>query len=144
MGRDAVAESRHVEFEFFWVEVHRSEVLDEHVNAMFPLTARGHLVPAKVEVKATGELFARASDLTFDLVDVERLQGHGPSWEEVELRQIFGQQVRVLSVNVIAPLNGAAFFFDDANGIVVLDTQERRVQGRLPPPAPHLARHGRR
>jgi hypothetical protein len=73
MGRDAMAESSDIEFEFFWVEVHRSKVLNEHINAMFSLTTRGHLVPAEVKVKASGELLARASDLALDLMDVERL-----------------------------------------------------------------------
>lgn len=127
MGRDTMAESSDVEFEFFWVEVHCSEVLDEHVNAVFSLAARGHFVPAKVEVKSTGELFSGTSNFSVDLMDVEGLERHGPAWKEVELRQVFGQQVGILSVNVVAPLNGAAFFLDDADGVVVFDPRERQL-----------------
>ena len=57
-------------------------------------------------------------------MDVKRFERHGPAWEEVELGEVFSQQVRIFCVDIVAPFNAAALFFDDANGVVVLHTGE--------------------
>ena len=119
-----MAESSNIEFKLFWVQIHGPEVLDEHVNAVFTLSSRGHFIPAEVEVKATRKLLACASVLSFDLMDVEWLQGHWPTRQEVELREVLSEQVGVFCVDVVAPLNRASSFLDDADGIVVFHTGE--------------------
>ena len=116
-----MAESSDVEFEFLGVEVHVPKVFNQHVNAVLSLSARGHLVPSEIQVEASRELLARAARFTLDLVNVERLEGHRPAGEEVELRQVFCEQVRIFSVDVVTPFNGPALFFDDANGVVVFN-----------------------
>ena len=70
---DAVSEARHVEFKFLRVQIHGTQVLYKHTDAMLSLATRGHFVSAKVEVKATGKLLTCASDLPIDLMDVKRL-----------------------------------------------------------------------
>ncbi len=124
VGRNTVAESSHVKFEFFGVKVHISQVFHEHVNAVLTLTTGGHFIPAKVEVKTPGELCSCAPNLALDLVDVKGFEGHGPAGKEIELRKVLSKKVRVLRIDVVAPLDGPAFFLDDANGVVVFHAWE--------------------
>jgi len=121
-----MTESSNVEFEFFGVKVHVSEIVHQHVNAVLSLASRGHLVPSKVEVESTGELLACASNLTLDLVDVKGFEGHGPTGQEVELRKVLSEQIGIFGVNVVAPLDLAALFLDDADGVIVFQTGERK------------------
>jgi hypothetical protein len=53
VGGYAVPESRHVKLEFIGVEVHGSQVLHEHVDAVFSLASGGHFIPAEIEVKTS-------------------------------------------------------------------------------------------
>ena len=49
----AVPESRYVKLEFIGVEVHGTEVVYEHVDAMLSLATGGHFIPTEIEVKAS-------------------------------------------------------------------------------------------
>ena len=71
-------------------------------------------------------MLAGASNLAFDLVDVKGLERHGPAGKEVELGEVLGEQVGVFGIDIVAPLNLPAFFFDDANGIVVFNAGKRK------------------
>ena len=122
-----MAEASNVKFKLFRVQIHGAQIFHEHVDAVFSLAARGHLVSPKVEIKPSGELRTRASNLAFDLVDVEGLERHGPAGQEVKLREILGEKIGIFSVDVIPPFDGTSLLFDDADGVVVLHTGEGQV-----------------
>ena len=44
------------------------------------------------------------------------------------MRQIFCKQIGIFSVDVVAPFNGASFFFDDPNGVAIFHSGEREFR----------------
>jgi len=124
MRGGAETESVSVESEVRWVEIHVPEVLLKNFEPMLSLPTAGHLISPIVKVEATTQLASRRSEFTLLVVDVERLHGHRPAWYKVETWVLGSNDVTMMTLDIIPPLNLSPSGLDNLDSITVRNSWE--------------------
>ena len=92
---------------------------------MLPGAPTGHLIPPVVEIESPTELSARRPLLLLLVMDIEWLHRHRPSGKEVETRIFSCNEVTMMALDIIAPLNLATSLLDNFYCVAIWDPWER-------------------
>ena len=108
MWRGSISESIGVECEVGRIQPNVSEILLQDLYPVLSCSSAGHLVPTEVQVESATQLTSSGTILSLLVVDVEGLHRHGPSRDEVEARVLGCDDVAMVTLYVVTPLDFSA------------------------------------